>query len=131
MTNSNRLPVFRTLKETTHDQFKKRYKLLLLWACFQWGALILQSLTELIPAIKQNQYVEAEAIILALIVLTWVLFIVLIRKSFQSYIFRLHFNHWHVSSQCLQSLENGCASFNRGHSSRDNREFQAFCRDFL
>ena len=85
MTNSNRLPVFRTLKETTHDQFKKRYKLLLLWACFQWGALILQSLTELIPAIKQNQYVEAEAIILALIVLTWVLFIVLIRKSFQSY----------------------------------------------
>lgn len=83
--NTNRLPAFKTYQESSFEDFKKSHKMFILWACLQWGALILQSsFTVFIASQSENLYVSTEITIFVLYLVAWILFIILLKMSSRS-----------------------------------------------
>ena len=81
----DQLPVFKTHQESSYEEFKKRYKMFILWSCLQWGALLSQSLLHFIHSHLEASAARREVVISSVYLFTWILYIFLLHRSSRSY----------------------------------------------
>ena len=81
-----RLPAFRTSQESAYEGFKKQYKLLFLWSCLQWGALLIQSGFQIGEDSRiDTDHLKVEISIFVIFLVAWVLFSSFVLLCVRSY----------------------------------------------
>ena len=81
-----RLPAFRTSQESAYEGFKKQYKLLFLWSCLQWGALLIQSAFQIGEDSRiDTDHLKVEISIFVIFLVAWVLFSSFVLLCVRSY----------------------------------------------